>query len=213
MLIRCASESIATLLLPDLCLGSSKHPTKGGIRNECFFADARYALTKYKVEFKQEAVRLEHGGGKLSVVAMSKSFHLGVPVNDELILYCAYRWRIQNSHIFNAVRRRRSFYQIAARFRALQRARCDAIADQHRPGFGGSRFTAVCPPLCNAALDLASLKAPRVASVEMGAQFLSFNIPIYSSRTRCLAAAALSWRIARLCFGFGPASVRSGRAP
>ena len=131
--------------------------------------------------FRSGLFRLD--GGQL--VATGKSFLPGVSVSDVLMRYRAYRWLIENSHIYSAVRERsgRFFKALLVSIRGYGRAAA-AVPPDTGPDPATFDLPERDPPVGNPALDLALLQASRAASQAMGAQFLLFDVPIYSSRTR-----------------------------
>ena len=125
--------------------------------------------------------RLDNG----ALVPTGRNFLPGVAVSDKLMGYRAYRWLIENSHIYSAVRERAGRFtkSLLVSIRGYGRAAAQVPMDAG-PDPVAFDLPERDPPVGNAALDLALLQASRAASAAMGAQFLLFDVPIYSSRAR-----------------------------
>nr|WP_310523660.1 SGNH/GDSL hydrolase family protein [Polymorphobacter sp.] len=128
-------------------------------------------------------------GGRL--VATGEAFLPGVAVSDRLMLMPGYRWLIENSHLYSAVRERAGV--------ATKALLADVRGKMHEasPGDADKGDTAVASMPARPVdagspqLDLALLMAARDASHAMGAQFLLFDIPIRSDRTTFVSPQAL----------------------
>jgi hypothetical protein len=132
--------------------------------------------------------RVENG----QAVATGNSFLPGVSVSDGLMRFAAYRWLIENSHFYSAVRERAGRFtkNVLASVRSYGRASA-ALPPLVEPDPVAIGMPVRDPPMGDPALDLALLRASRDTAAAMGAQFLLFDIPIYSSRTRFVSPQAL----------------------
>ena len=126
--------------------------------------------------------RLE--GGHLK--ATGTSFLPGVALSDRLMRLPGYRWLLENSHAYNAIRER-----IAVQVKALlataregsvaAREELAETADERMVANSESQLR-LRPGSIH--LDRALLNASRNASTQAGAEFLLFEIPTFGSRTR-----------------------------
>lgn len=117
----------------------------------------------------------------------------GVSVSDRLMAWRGYRWLIENSQLYSAVRERAGVF--AKRKLADLRGRPqDGTLPGRAPGLADPATAAMpirVPMVGNPSLDLALLKASREASLAMGSQFLLFDVPIRSARTVFVSPQAL----------------------
>ena len=132
------------------------------------------------------------------LVATGTPFLPGIAISDRLMQVPGYRWLIENSQLYSAVRER-----AAVAIKALlAKLRGGAVAGDTDPlGLAASDTPApefadaLLPPRGqghgNPRLDLALLRASRDAAGGMGAHFLLFDIPIFRSRTEFLSPQAL----------------------
>ena len=137
------------------------------------------------------------------LVATGAVFLPGVDISDRLMQVPGYRWLIENSHLYSAVRERSGVAVKAL----LARLRGRAVAEDGDalglsalrpppttdagPGFDDSLLPPRRAGQGDARLDMALLRAARDASQAMGAHFLVFDVPIVRSRTQYFSPQAL----------------------
>lgn len=130
-------------------------------------------------------------GGQLE--ATGNSFLPGIEVSDDLMAVPGYRWLIENSHLYSAVRERAGMMAKAflAQLRGQQAAaQIDAEAFQSWEGY--ETMPSLLPPRGpgqgNAELDYALIRAVQAEAKAEGAQFLLFDIPTRRNRMEYVSA-------------------------
>ncbi len=130
------------------------------------------------------------------------AFLPGVEISDRLMAFAAYRWLIENSHLYSAVRERAGLFTKAllAQMRggAVESGGPDGFAaGLGDAGFGPAGYdaAALLPERPAGAgdirLDRALIAQAAAESRAIGAQFLLFDVPIWHSRTEFLSPAAM----------------------
>lgn len=132
--------------------------------------------------------RMENG----TLTATGEAFLPGVAVSDRLMRLPGYRWLIENSHFYSAVRERTGIFtkRVLADLRGRGQVASPRAATEPADPATAAMPKRV-PPVGSAALDLALLQASRDAARAMGSQFLLFDVPIRSDRTRFVSPQAL----------------------
>ncbi len=117
-----------------------------------------------------------------------RPFLPGVSVSDRLMQLPGYRWLIENSHLYSALREKAgtALKGFLADLRGKAQAAEAAVASDP-----ATEMPPRPPGAGSAPLDLALLTASRDAAQAIGAQFLLFDIPIWSNRTKFYSAQAL----------------------
>ena len=128
-----------------------------------------------------------------ALVATGQPFLPGVEISDRLMRLPGYRWLIENSHLYSAVRERigTAAKTLLAQLRGQQVAADDAAALVPPPPLlpdPADVFVPDRPPnFGNAHLDRALIVASHNAAARMGAGFLLYEVPTSGSRIRLTA--------------------------
>jgi hypothetical protein len=117
-----------------------------------------------------------------------RPFLPGVSVSDRLMQLPGYRWLIENSHLYSALRETAgtSLKGFLADLRGKAQAAEAPVASDP-----ATEMPPRAPGVGSAPLDLALLTASRDAAQAIGAHFLLFDIPIWSNRATFHSAQAL----------------------
>ena len=128
------------------------------------------------------------------LVATGQPFLPGVEISDRLMRMPGYRWLIENSHLYSAVRERigTATKTLLAQIRGQQVAVDDANALLPPPEPLPDPIDIFIPDrppnFGNAHLDRALVVASHNAAARIGAQFLLFEVPTAGGRTRLTAS-------------------------
>jgi hypothetical protein len=138
--------------------------------------------------------RLEDG----RLVATGQTFLPGVEISDRLMHVPGYRWAIENSHLYSAIRERAGTFVkgLMASIRGKQ------VADAEENNLVGAALPALPDPadqllperppgLGDIRLDRALVMASAAAAGQIGANFLLFDVPTASDRLRMSSALPL----------------------
>ncbi len=124
------------------------------------------------------------------LVATGRPFVPGVEISDRLMQLPGYRWLIENSHLYSAVRERAGtgLKTFLAQLRGQKPAAEDINAVAEQPATLADPLDVFIPDrppgAGNPLLDRALIYASRDTAAAMGAHFLLYEVPTSGSRTR-----------------------------